>query len=241
MTSPVPANRSSRWVPWDGRPRRDDLICWYALGGMAVFYTAMWPVRPLLIGSNPVLLEFLTGSKESIIAAGAFAGVGSVPLVVVVLVAIVGMMKFDAIVWWAGTLWGKGIVRKFAGRSRMATWFAAKVETLGPWVMWPAVAMAPWTPVPSSLIYAAAGWTGMRLRTFLVLDGIGSLIRASIYAGLGYAIGQPAVDVVETISANGIWVSLAIVVVMVVGQFARRLLRRHLATGQSQPCSCAVR
>jgi membrane-associated protein len=232
---------SSRWVPWNGSPRREDLLCWYAIAGMAVFYTAMWPVRPLLIGSNPVLLEILTGSKESVIAAGAFAGVGSVPLVVAVAAAVVGMMKFDAIIWWAGTLWGAGIVDKFARRSKWAMWFAGKADSLSPWVLWPAVAMAPWTPIPSSLIYAAAGWTGMRLRTFLVLDGIGSLVRASVYAGMGYAIGQPAVDLAETISANGIWVSLAIVVVMVVGQFARRLLRRHLAGAQSQPCSCAVR
>jgi membrane protein DedA with SNARE-associated domain len=220
------AAQPSRWVPWDGTPRRVDRLAWYAIAGMAAFYTAMWPLRPLLIGSNPVLLEILTGSKESIIAAGAFAGVGSVPLVVAVVAGVAGMMKFDAILWWAGTLWGAGIVEKFARRSRWATWFAAKAETLSPWVMWPAVAMAPWTPVPSSLVYAAAGWTGMRLRTFLVLDGIGSLVRGSIYAGMGYAIGQPAVDLAETISANGIWVSLGIVVAMVVGQRVRRLLRR---------------
>lgn len=221
----VLAKSPSRWVPWDGTPRRDDLLCWYALAGMAVFYTAMWPVRPLLIGSNPVLLELLTGSKESIVAAGAFAFVGSVPLVVVVAAAVFGMMKFDAIVWWAGTLWGKGIVGRFARRSRVATRFAGTADSLSPWVMWPAVAMAPWTPIPSSLIYAAAGWTGMRLRTFLVLDGIGTLVRAGVYAGTGYAIGQSAVELAEAISAHGIWVSLAIVAVMVAGQYTRRQLR----------------
>lgn len=150
---------------------------------------------------------------------------GSVPLVLAVAAAMVGMMKFNAIVWWAGTLWGTGIVEKFARRSRVAKWFAGKADSLGPWAMWPAVAMAPWTPIPSSLIYAAAGWTGMRLRTFLVLDGIGSLVRASIYAGLGYAVGRRAVDLAETISAHGIWVSLGIVVVMVAAPFARRLNR----------------
>jgi membrane protein DedA with SNARE-associated domain len=227
----VLAQGSSRWVPWEGHARRDDLVCWYALAGMAVFYTAMWPLRPILIGSNPVLLGILTGAKESIIAAGAFAGVGSVPLVLVVAAAMLGMMKFDAIVWWAGTLWGTGIVEKFARRSKIATRFAGKADSLGPWTMWPAVAMAPWTPIPSSLIYAAAGWTGMRLRTFLVLDGIGSLIRAGVYAGVGFAIGQPAVDLAETISANGIWVSLGIVVVMVAGQVARRLLRGRTVAG----------
>jgi membrane protein DedA with SNARE-associated domain len=226
---------SIRWVPWDGSPRREDLLCWYAIAGMAVLYTAMWPVRPILIGSNPVLLEILTGSKESIIAAGAFAGVGSVPLVVAVAAAVVGMMKFDAIIWWAGTLWGAGIVGKFARRSKWAMWFAGKADSLRPWVLWPAVAMAPWTPIPSSLIYAAAGWTGMRLRTFLVLDGIGSLVRASVYAGMGYAIGQPAVDIAETISANGIWVSLGIVAVMIGWQWARQRGTQVRTHGDAAP------
>jgi hypothetical protein len=114
----VLAQGSSRWVPWEGHARRDDLVCWYALAGMAVFYTAMWPLRPLLIGSNPVLLEILTGAKESIIAAGAFAGVGSVPLVLVVAAAMLGMMKFDAIVWWAGTLWGTDLRERHLGVPR---------------------------------------------------------------------------------------------------------------------------
>jgi membrane protein DedA with SNARE-associated domain len=146
--------------------------------------------------------------------------------VLAIVVGIVGMMKFDAIVWWAGKLWGPNIVRKFAGRSRSARWFASKVDGLSPWILWPAVAMAPWTPVPSSLIYAAAGWTGMRLRTFLVLDGIGTAIRVGVYAGLGYAIGQPAVDVAEKISGYGLWISLGIIVVIVGSQLVRKLRRR---------------
>lgn len=219
--------RQARWVPWDGNPRRADLLCWYALAGMAAYYTAMWPVRPFLIGTNPVLLEVLTGAKESVIAAGAFAATGAFPLALAVAAAVPGMMKFDAVVWWAGTLWGPGIVRKFAGRSRAAAWFAARVETIGPWLMWPAVALAPWTPIPASLVYAAAGWTGMRLRTFLVIDAIGSLMRAALYAGLGYAIGQPAVDVAETISANGIWVLFAILLAITAVRCWRRFSARR--------------
>jgi membrane protein DedA with SNARE-associated domain len=234
MTSaawPVAGGITRRWVPWDGSPDRKDLICWYALALMAVYYTAMWPVRPLLIGTNPVLLEVLTGSKESIIAAGAFAGTGSFPLALAIAAAIPGMMKFDAIIWWAGTLWGPRILTKYAGRSRFAGWFADRAGSLSPWIIGPAVALAPWTPIPASLVYAAAGWTGMRLRTFLVIDAIGTLIRAGVYAGLGYAIGQPAVDVAEAISANGIWVSIAILAIL--GAF--RLWRRSRQGSALQP------
>ena len=40
---------------------------------------------------------------------------------------------------------------------------------------------------------AVAGWTGMRLVTFLILDAIGSLAWAGMLAGLGYALGHRAV------------------------------------------------
>ncbi|MBM7785003.1 DedA family protein [Tenggerimyces flavus] len=226
MTTDVLPAKSSRWVPWEGTPGRKDLVAWTALGLMALFYTAMWPLRPILLGTNPVLLELLTGSKEAIIAAGAFANVGQVPLAVVVVVGIAGMMKFDALVWWAGKLWGPGLVRKFAGKGRAAAWFARKLERPSRWLLWPAVALAPWTPVPSSLVYAAAGWTGMRLRTFLVLDGIGTALRVGVYAGLGFAIGQPAVDVAERISEYGLWLSLGIILVIIAGQVWRRRGRR---------------
>ncbi|WP_232661624.1 DedA family protein [Pseudonocardia sp. TRM90224] len=211
-----------RWVPWDASPTRADLYCWYAIAAMAVYYMAIWPFRPFLIGTNALLLAMLTGAKEAVIAAGAFAATGSYPLVLAVLAASIGMIKFDPVQWWAGRLWGPAIIGKFARRSRSAAWFAARAEGLSPWLMMPAVALAPWTPFPSSLVYAAAGWTGMRLRTFLLVDGIGTVIRSVVYAGLGYAIGQPAVDIAEAISANGIWVSLGIVLIAVLVQMWRR-------------------
>ena len=45
--------------------------------------------------------------------------------------------------------------------------------------------------------------------------------------GHGVRDAQPAVDLAETISANGIWVSLGIVAVMVGWQWARRRVTAH--------------
>jgi membrane protein DedA with SNARE-associated domain len=50
--------------------------------------------------------------------------------------------------------------------------------------------------VPSAVVYAAAGWARMRLATFLLLDLAGALLMTSLVAGLGYELGQRAVDVV---------------------------------------------
>ena len=69
----------------------------------------------------------------------------------------------------------------------------------GRWFSWPAVIIANFLPIPSAIIYAMAGWTGMSWVTFLVLDVIGTLSWAGLLAGLGYALGQHAVSVAEEV------------------------------------------
>jgi membrane protein DedA with SNARE-associated domain len=66
-------------------------------------------------------------------------------------------------------------------------------------------------PVPSTLIYAAAGWTGMSLRRFLVLDLAGTCLWVALIVGLGYGIGHPAVNVAHAISKYGLLLTLALI------------------------------
>jgi membrane protein DedA with SNARE-associated domain len=54
--------------------------------------------------------------------------------------------------------------------------------------------------------------------TFLFLDALGSLAWGGMLAGLGYALGQHAVSVAQTVSRYGLWISIAIIVVIVAGQ-----------------------
>lgn len=223
-----PASPGDPWnnasLPWEGKPRRVDLACWGAITLSGLYYLALLPFRASLVGTHPLLSVVLNGSSEAIVSAAAFARVGHGSLAVVLPAAIVGLMKFDLIYWWAGRLWGQRIIVMFSGRGRRSTRFVARVERSGRWLTWPAVVLSPFLPVPNALIYAVAGWTGMSWVTFLVLDAIGSLAWAGMLAGLGYALGQHAVSVAQEISKYGLWVSIAIVVVVVAGQMrgARR-------------------
>jgi membrane protein DedA with SNARE-associated domain len=81
--------------------------------------------------------------------------------------------------------------------------------------------VAPFVPIPNAIIYVVAGWTGMSLVTFLVLDLIGNMLWAGMLAGLGYALGHHAVVVAQTISRYGLWISLGIIALIVVGQVRR--------------------
>jgi membrane-associated protein len=217
-------------LPWEGKPRRADILCWAAITLSGLYYLAILPWRVSLLGTHPVVSVLLNGSTEAIVSGAAFARVGHGSLAVVLLASIPGLMKFDIIYWWAGRLWGERIINLFAGRSerqrRRGLKFVARVNRWGRRFTWPAVVISPFLPIPNAIIYAVAGWTGMSWVTFLILDAIGSLAWAGMLAGLGYALGQHAVSVAEAVSKYGLWVTIAIVVLVVVGQIRGGRLQR---------------
>ena len=221
-----PARTADPWsdprLPWEGRPRRVDIACWAAITLSGLYYLALLPFRASLVGTHPVILVLLNGSTEGIVSAAAFARTGHGSLAVVLLASVPGLMKFDLIYWWAGRLWGERVIHLFAGQRerqrRRGLKFVERVNRLGPKFTWPAIIITPFLPFPNAIVYAVAGLTGMRWYTFLILDAIGSLAWAGMLAGLGYAIGQPAVSVAQEISKYGLWISIAIVVLVVAAQ-----------------------
>jgi membrane-associated protein len=128
-------------------------------------------------------------------------------------------MMFDWIYWWAGRRWGRNAINLFVGNHPKAAARTARLEKIIHRFGWLAIVIAYFQPVPNVLIYAAAGWTRMRLRTFLILDLIGSLLWIALCVGLGYAIGQEAVDVAKAVSRYALWATIALVVVVIARQW----------------------
>ena len=124
------------------------------------------------------------------ITMGAKSRIGEASLVVAVLAAIPGLMMFDWIYWWAGRRWGATRSTSSSATTRRPPQRTARLERIIHRFGWLAIVIAYFQPIPNVLIYAAAGWTRMRLRTFLLLDLIGSLLWIALCVGLGYAIGQ---------------------------------------------------
>jgi membrane-associated protein len=226
VAAETPGMWSDPRLPWQGKPRPVDIACWAAITLSGLYYLVLLPFRAALVGTHPVILEVLNGSTEAIVAAAAFARTGHGSLLVVLLASIPGLMKFDLIYWWAGRLWGERVLHLFAGRRRRGLKLLARVDRWGRWFTWPAVLAAMFLPIPSAIIYAMAGWTGMSLVTFLILDIIGSLAWAGMLAGLGYALGQHAVSVAQAVSRYGLWISIGIVILVVAGQMRGARSRR---------------
>ena len=232
-TGQAPANRwDDPRLPWAGRPRAADIACWAAITLSGLYYFALLPFRAELVGTHPVVLEVLNGSTEAIVAAAAFARVGHGTLLVVLLAAIPGLMKFDPLYWWAGRLWGERAVALLGGRRTSGQRYIARVKRWGRKFTWPAIVISPFLPVPNALIYMIAGWTGVGLITFLVLDLIGTMLWTAMLVGLGYALGHHAVVVAQTVSHYGLYFSIAIVALIIISQVRRARAARGDGGGQ---------
>jgi membrane-associated protein len=206
-------------TPWAGKARRIDILCWGAIVLSGVYYYALLPFRASLVGTHPLLGTLLNGSTEDIIAAAAFARVGHGSLALVIVAAIPGLMKFDLIYWWAGRLWGEGVIAMLSGKRNRGAKYMARVDKWGRKFTWPAVLVSQFVPIPNAIIYVIAGWAGMSWYTFLILDAISSLAWAGVLAGLGYELGHHAVVVAQAISHYGLWVTIGLVVLIVFFQF----------------------
>ncbi len=205
-------------IPWAGKAQRADILCWAGIMLGGIFYWVTLFFRASLVGKHPLLLVLLNGSTEGIISAAAFARVGHGTLVVVLLAALVGLIKFDPFFWWAGRRWGERVIALLSGRRNRGARYMNRVHRWGRKFTWPAVVIAPFLPLPSAIIYVIAGWAGMRLVTFIILDAIGLLMWAGMLAGLGYALGHHAVVVAQSISHYGLWISLALIAIIIVAQ-----------------------
>ena len=225
-----PAHDDPR-IPWSGKPRRVDILCWAGIMLSGIFYWAILPFRASLVGTHPVFLALLNGSTEAIVAGAAFARIGHGSLVVVVLAGIFGLVKFDPLFWWAGRLWGERVIVLMGGRRNRGAKYMGHVHRWGRKFTWPAMIIAPFLPIPSAIIYVVVGWAGMRLITFIILDIIGELLWVGLLAALGYELGHRAVVVAQAISHYGLWISIGLIVVIVFFQIRSQ---RHLLRTASQ-------
>ncbi len=215
------APRPAPALPWEGHPERTDIFLMGAITLSGLYLLALMPLTPTLVGSHPVVLELLKGSMTAMITMGAMARIGDASLAVAVLAAIPGLMLFDWIYWWAGRRWGKRAIDVFLGNHPKAAARTAKLERVIARFGWLAIVIAYFQPVPNVLIYAAAGWTRMRLRTFLILDLIGKLLWIALCVGLGYAMGQRAVDVAKGVSRYALYITIALIAVVFLRQYLK--------------------
>lgn len=215
-------------VDSDVPQRRADTALVLLIGLYVAYSVAMWPLVPALIGSHPLLLEIVGSSTLAEVTMGAHSRLGELPWWWAVAAGVPSTMMFDWVFWWAGRRWGDRALHLVMGRGWSAGDVArrgariARLERMAGRFGPVTVVLAYYLPLPTVLFYVGAGLSGMRLRTFLALDLIGTLLWVGPVVGLGYAIGRPAVDVIDRIDHYSTYLSLAVIVVVVAAKVRRR-------------------
>jgi membrane protein DedA with SNARE-associated domain len=211
---------SDQRLPWIGAAQRGDKILIGGIMASGLYYLALLPLVPMLVASHPMLLAMVRGSMTAIVTLGALARTGHGSVVTAALVGLPATIMFDWLYWWAGRRWGERGLMLMVGGKPNAGKKMHRVKRLSARFGPVAVILAYLLPIPTAMIDAAAGWGGMRLRVFLVCDILGGLIWTSLLVGLGYGMGQGAVDVVNGISRYSLYITIGLVVLVVARQTA---------------------
>jgi len=157
-----------------------------------------------------------------LVAAGAFAGRGEVNPVLVVVLGAAGVALTDHLWYFTGSLGLDRVVRSFCRWTlnselcarRTADWFdryGALTIVIGRFFA--GVRLLAWP---------LARPHGVGYPTFLLFDAIGSLLWSSVWVGLGWFVGEQALDLV----GDAGWVGLAMAGAGIVALVSVRLWRR---------------
>ncbi|WP_165164627.1 DedA family protein [Corynebacterium qintianiae] len=231
--TPRPEPEKEWWeedgLPWNTKPTREDYWClgWFAFVG--VFGMAMIPLRAWLLGLDPPVMLALTGSRIGAASTGALASVGEAQnWLAYLLIGSVVAIKFDWIYWWAGKLWGRGMLDVQANQSKRAARNIARVEKWAVKLGWLGIFLA-YLPIPlpiAFVVFVLAGMTGMPLWKFMLLNFVAKTAWSFIYFGLGWQIGEPVVFVLEQYARVANWIAIALVVVIMFTAFRNQSKKR---------------
>lgn len=215
-------------LPWRHKPGRSDIACMTWIGIFGIFNLLMLPLRGWLLGHSVPVLVALTGSRSGTAGLGSLVRVGDYaawwwPVLAGTLMS----LKFDWIYWWAGKLWGRGLIEVWAGQSERA---ARNYATAERWAVKLGVVgmFVAYVPIPlpiMAVVFVLAGATGMSIKKFVALDFASCLAWLLCYFLLGYLAGEPAVYLLKEYAKIANYVAIALVV-GVLGAYYLRASRK---------------
>lgn len=221
-----PERPAARWG-------RADVLCLAPILALTIWSLVGGGLAISLIGTHPLLFEGLRGSIPAMVSAGGFARVGQLPLWQALAVPLPILCAADPFLYWAGWRYGPRlknflIENDVTWRTRMP-----RLErSFARWGAW-AVGFGSLTGASGAFVYVAAGDVRMRLWLFALSDLVGTALRVAAFVALGYFLGKHAVAVAMEVSRYGLWVTLGLLAVIVVGTVVRT--RRNLTANAGPP------
>lgn len=223
-------------MPWKSKPGRSDIACLSWMGVLGIFSLVMMPVRAWLMGSTSriPLLVALTGSRSGTGSLGALLQTGDYSVVwhlggltinvwwiLPVLAGTIMSCKFDWVYWWAGRLWGRGIIEVWAGKSDRARRRYQRMERWAHKAGWLGMVIA-YLPIPLPImpvVFVLAGASRMPLKKFIAMDLVVCLGWLLAFVGLGWIVGEPIKSVLDVYARVANYVAIALVIGIVAWSF----------------------
>ncbi|AZA11662.1 DedA family protein [Corynebacterium gerontici] len=201
-------------------PTKADYWCLGLMLVAGVYGLAIMPLRAWMLAELSRLpwLVALTGSGTGTAALGSAIKVGeNLPVLWPIVLGALMLIKFNFVYCWAGKLWGRKIINMWASSSKRSARNYARaervVDKVGPFGFF--LAYLP-IPLPIGLVvFTVAGIRGMKLWWFMVLNYISALLWRGAYFWFGYAVGEPAVDLLKQYAEISNYVVIAIVVFVI--------------------------
>jgi len=166
-----------------------------------------------LIAQYGLLLVFLNVLVEqagvpvpavpTLVVAGALAATGRLPVSGVVLAAVLACLLGDLAWYAAGRRFGSGVMRTICRISLSPDSCVKQSELRFQRWRGRVLLIAKFVPGLSTVAPPLVGAMGLRLPTFLLLDGLGSLLWAGLAVGLGYAFAAQIDVVLATLASAG--------------------------------------
>ena len=131
-------------------------------------------------------------------------------------VAALSSIKLDWIYWWAGKLWGHGMIEIWAGSSKRAARNYSRAvrwaEKLGPWGFFIAYLPIPLPIMP--VVFVLSGATGLSLKRFLIYDFLAGGFWLALYFWFGWQVGEPVVGLLDAYARISTYVAIGLLVVV---------------------------
>ena len=166
-----------------------------------------------LIAQYGLLLVFLNVLVEqagvpvpavpTMIVAGALAANGKLGLAGVVLAAVLACLLSDLAWYWAGRRFGSGVMRTLCRISLSPDSCVKQSELRFQRWRGRVLLIAKFVPGLSTVAPPLVGAMGLRVSSFVLLDGLGSLLWAGLAVGLGYAFAEQIDAVLAAMASAG--------------------------------------
>lgn len=226
------------WRRFGVRPVEVVCLGGLALSGVISFLVAV--IAPYFLSTHTVAVEALGGTTLSMITAGGLVHAHRLAAWAAVTIPVAAIVRLSPFYWWAGRRYGHLLIDAIATRTPHARRRVARAEAifrvLGPY----SVILAYFLPVPNGLIFAIAGWTGMRFWRFLLFDALDALLYAAVMVTLGYALGPSALAGARLITTYAGVISIAIACVVVATLLLRRIAWRRRDRVDDRPSVASI-